>query len=108
MNSYVSTTVNAPSNVAIRCAYDAILSFERIKDSYLKENINTIYAKLLFKSNFKGEISCIITARESSNNSSIITITANVLDMNNSFEGITHEFVAEFLEEFSELLEQEG
>ena len=105
MNTYLTVSVKTSANNAIKLAYDAILAFDNVKDSYLEENIYTVYANIKYK---RHNTLSLITVHEANDNSCIMTITANIIEnIGVGFMQKTHEFAAEFLKRFSALLKQE-
>ena len=111
MNTYVTITVNCPSDTAILCAHNTLLSFDKIEASYLKENIHTTYARIKYPVPTHGSkvsIACLVTAQASANNFCTVTLTANVVHTSGLLVGSTHEFAAEFLSRFSEAIENTG
>lgn len=115
MNTYLTVTANTSSVDAIRCAYNTLLSFENIYDSYLKENIHTAYANLAYDLIYKGkpfkkkmDIACLITISAITDNLCTMEITVNtagIVGLGETIVGKTHEFAAEYLKRFSEALE---
>lgn len=117
MNTYLTVNVNASSAKTIRCAYNTLLSFETVYDSYLKENIHTAYAAIAYNLNYRGkplfkrkmDLACIIiisTAAEHSCTMQLTVNTAGIAGVGVDSAGKTHEFAAEFLKRFSETLEE--
>ena len=119
MTTHFTVTINYDINNALNCAYKTLLSFETVENSYVKENIYTIYGlveqKIIprrYETNAKlhkfaqsFDMPCLISLKPITNNSCEAFISVSMSETNRYLgdsSGRANEFIGEFLKRFSD------
>ena len=103
LNPTITASVTCPSKKALKYAYEALLSFDKTQNNYIKENIYTVYSE--FK--VGGLVSCLVNIRPLSDSECRMFITVFDLVVASYSSKNALLVYPEFLKRFSELLEQE-
>lgn len=123
MTTHFTVTISSDINSALNCAYKTLLSFEAVENSYVKENIYTIYGlveqKIIprrYETNAKlhkfaqsFDMPCLISLKPITDNSCEAFISVSMSETNRYLgdsSGRANEFIGEFLKRFSDSLEQ--
>lgn len=122
MTTHFTATINSDIDNALSCAYDTLLSFKNVKDSYFKENIYTVYGlvtqKIIprrYETNTKFhkfaqsfDMPCLVSLKPITSNSCEAFISVSMSETNRYLgdsSGKANEFIGEFLKRFSDRIE---
>ena len=121
MTTYVTVFASTNALNALHCAQNALLSYESVEDSYMKESIFTLYGLVhhkIIQRRFKTTkdfekfsqliyMPCLITVKPITNATCELFISVSISDVGfiQDFSGNANEFISEFLRRFSEMLE---
>ena len=121
MDTHITITVKNAANYALHCAYNTLLSFEKVIDSYMEEDILSIYGLVHYRpipdSSKKYvekllpayDIPCLILVKPHADTQCEVSIAANIITSGgytDAHTGKTNQFVGEFLKRFAQVLKE--